>query len=55
VLDGIGGFTCYGAIDNVRVTRADDLLPIGLSGGCRLLVDVPRDQAIRRGPTAAAR
>jgi predicted homoserine dehydrogenase-like protein len=47
-LDGIGGFTCYGMIENARTSRAEDLLPIGLSEGCRLVVDVPRDAAIAR-------
>jgi predicted homoserine dehydrogenase-like protein len=46
VLDGIGGFTCYGVIDNVEVCRADDLLPMGLSEGCTLVNAVPKDRAI---------
>jgi predicted homoserine dehydrogenase-like protein len=36
VLDGIGGFTCYGTIDNSETVRKEDLLPMGLSEGCRL-------------------
>jgi predicted homoserine dehydrogenase-like protein len=28
-LDGIGGFTCYGTIDNSDVTRRENLLPMG--------------------------
>jgi predicted homoserine dehydrogenase-like protein len=47
VLDGIGGFDCYGLIDNADGARAENLLPMGLSGGCRLERDVARDQAIR--------
>jgi len=31
VLDGIGGFTCYGTIDNAEVVRREQLLPMGLS------------------------
>ncbi len=46
VLDGLGGFTCYGMIDNAEVCRKENLLPMGLSEGCRLRVDVRRDQAI---------
>jgi predicted homoserine dehydrogenase-like protein len=46
ILDGIGGFTCYGMIDNSNVCQADNLLPMGLSQGCRLKRDVPRDYAI---------
>lgn len=45
-LDGIGGFTCYGLIENADVAVRDDLLPMGLSEGCRLKHDVPKDQAI---------
>jgi len=38
VLDGIGGLTCYGLIDNYYGRQ---FLPIGLSEGCILKVDVP--------------
>lgn len=47
-LDGVGGFTCYGLADSAATTVAEDLLPIGLAAGCRLLVDVPRDDPVRR-------
>lgn len=46
VLDGIGGFTSYGMIENANVCYAENLLPMGLSQGCRLERDVPRDCAI---------
>jgi predicted homoserine dehydrogenase-like protein len=46
-LDGIGGYTCYGLIDNVENTRRDDALPIGLAGGARLTRPVAQDQPIR--------
>jgi predicted homoserine dehydrogenase-like protein len=45
-LDGIGGFTCYGMIENSDVCQAENLLPMGLSQGCCLKRDVPRDYAI---------
>jgi predicted homoserine dehydrogenase-like protein len=45
-LDGIGGFTCYGTIDNVDVSRAERLLPMALSGDCVLTRDVMRDEPI---------
>jgi predicted homoserine dehydrogenase-like protein len=45
-LDGIGGFTCYGTIENADTCRSENLLPMGLSGECRLRRDVPRDQAL---------
>jgi predicted homoserine dehydrogenase-like protein len=46
VLDGIGGFTCYGMIENIDVAFAEDLLPMGLSEGCHLQRDIPKDHAI---------
>jgi predicted homoserine dehydrogenase-like protein len=46
VLDGIGGFTCYGTIDNSDVVKNQDLLPMGLSEGCKLKRDIAKDQAI---------
>jgi predicted homoserine dehydrogenase-like protein len=46
VLDGMGGFTCYGLIDSYEACRRDDLLPMALSVGCRLKRDVPKDQPI---------
>lgn len=47
VLDGIGGFTCYGLIENYEVCRKDELLPIGLSGGCKMKRRVPADTPIQ--------
>jgi predicted homoserine dehydrogenase-like protein len=47
VLDGVGGYTCYGLIDNAAAARSCDALPMGLSEGCLLLCDVPRDSLIR--------
>jgi predicted homoserine dehydrogenase-like protein len=46
-LDGIGGYDCYGLIDNVESTRRDGVLPIGLAAGARLTRPVARDQPIR--------
>lgn len=46
VLDGIGGFTSYGMLENSDVCRADNFLPMGLSEGCRLTRDVQKDQII---------
>jgi predicted homoserine dehydrogenase-like protein len=46
ILDGSGGFAAYGLIENGEVARRENLLPIALSGGCRLLRDIPRDTAI---------
>jgi predicted homoserine dehydrogenase-like protein len=46
VLDGIGGFTCYGTLDHATVCQAENLLPMGLSEGCRLSRDISRDHAL---------
>lgn len=46
VLDGIGGFTCYGTIENSDVCQTNNLLPMGLSQGCRVKHDIRRDQAL---------
>lgn len=46
VLDGIGGFTCYGAIENYTTSIGENLLPMGLSDGCKLERDIKMDQAI---------
>ena len=45
-LDGIGGFTVFGDIENAATARSEDLLPIGLSDGAVLLRDLPMDAAI---------
>lgn len=45
-LDGVGGFTCYGLIDNYDVAHAASALPIVVSEGCRLTRDIPKDQPI---------
>lgn len=46
VLDGIGGFTCYGVIENVQVMQKQNLLPMGLSDRCVLLKDIQKDEPI---------
>jgi predicted homoserine dehydrogenase-like protein len=46
MLDGIGGFTCYGVIENSEVAQKENLLPMGLSEGCHLKRDIPKDQAL---------
>lgn len=45
-LDGIGGFTCYGMLENYHVSRAEELLPMSLAQGCRLKRDLAKDTAI---------
>jgi predicted homoserine dehydrogenase-like protein len=46
VLDGIGGFTCYGMIENSEICQSENLLPMGLSEGCTLNHDIAKDQAL---------
>ncbi len=46
ILDGIGGFTCYGVTENSDICMAENFLPMGLSEGCRLKTDVSRDGVI---------
>ena len=46
VLDGVGGFTCYGMIEGTVASRDEDLLPMGLIDGCTVRRPVPQDQAL---------
>jgi predicted homoserine dehydrogenase-like protein len=46
IIDGIGGFTCYGMIENYEISRTENLLPMGLAEDCRLKRAVPKDQAV---------
>jgi predicted homoserine dehydrogenase-like protein len=45
-LDGVGGFTTYGVLENSGPTRAERLLPIGLADGCVLKRDIAQDAPI---------
>ncbi len=47
VLDGLGEYLTYGMCENVDTSRSEDLLPMGLAEGCRLLRDVKKDDYIR--------
>jgi predicted homoserine dehydrogenase-like protein len=46
VLDGIGGFDSFGTLENSKVCRAENLLPMGLAEECRLKKDISKDQVI---------
>jgi predicted homoserine dehydrogenase-like protein len=46
VLDGLGGYHYYGEAERADVTARDRLLPVGVAEGCRLVRDVPKDQAL---------
>jgi predicted homoserine dehydrogenase-like protein len=45
-LDGIGGFTTYGLLENFDTSLSENLLPMGLSEGCQLIRNVDRDEVI---------
>jgi predicted homoserine dehydrogenase-like protein len=47
MLDGMGGFTCYGEIDNYELSAAEGFLPMSLSVDSRLKRDIAKDQPIR--------
>lgn len=47
-LDGYGGFTSYGVIENYAAAQKENLLPMGLSQDCTLVRDIPMDQPITR-------
>jgi predicted homoserine dehydrogenase-like protein len=46
ILDGIGGFLTYGAIDNYSNIVRDELLPIGLAEGCIAARDIAMDTPV---------
>ena len=46
LLDGVGGFTCYGVIEKSVVVLHEELLPMGLSEGCRLRKNISKDTVI---------
>ena len=46
ILDGIGGYSAYGVIENSQIVRKQNLLPIGLSKGCVLKKSVGKDSPI---------
>lgn len=60
-LDGIGGTTVYGVIESAAVLREQNLVPLGLLDGARIVRDVPIDAILtlddvelRPGTTIAA-
>jgi predicted homoserine dehydrogenase-like protein len=46
VLDGMGGFTCYGLIDTYETCQRENLLPMALTQGCRLKCGIVKDKGI---------
>jgi len=45
-LDGIGGFTVYGIIENSQRARAEELLPEGLTDGCTVVRPREKDSPL---------
>jgi predicted homoserine dehydrogenase-like protein len=43
MIDEIGGYKTYGICENTDIARKDNLLPMGLADGCKLLKDIPKD------------
>lgn len=54
VLDGEGGTTVYGLVDEAAAAKRERLLPIALSRGARLLRAVPEDGLVRVDDVALA-
>jgi predicted homoserine dehydrogenase-like protein len=52
VLDGVGGQAAYGVCERAEVTREQQLLPLGLSEGCRLRRGVAKDEVLGYGDVA---
>lgn len=46
LVDGLGGYMTYGLAERADVTAADDLLPMGVAEGCRLVRDIAKDQVL---------
>ena len=46
VIDGLGGFDCYGLCETAAATRAGELLPFGVAIGARLRRPVAKDSVL---------
>jgi predicted homoserine dehydrogenase-like protein len=46
VLDGLGGYDYYGVAERADVTASEQLLPVGVAVGCRLLRSVAKDEVL---------
>jgi len=45
-LDGIGGFTVYGMLENIATARSERLLPMGLTDGAVIRREIAEDAAL---------
>jgi predicted homoserine dehydrogenase-like protein len=48
-IDGMGGYMTYGLAETAAITRDQELLPIGVAEGCRLVHDVSQDHVLTYG------
>ncbi len=46
LIDGMGGYKTYGICENSDIARKENLLPIGLAGGCKVLNNISKDQVL---------
>jgi predicted homoserine dehydrogenase-like protein len=46
ILDGVGGFTTYGVVENTGIFNEENLLSMGLSEGARIKRDILKDEPI---------
>ncbi len=51
-LDGFGGFKAYGECENYQTARAENLLPIGLADGIKVVNEVAKDQPLTMADVA---
>ena len=51
-IDALGGYTVYGMIDRAEVAADEDILPLGLAVGAKLLKDVPLGEPVRYSDVA---
>ncbi len=52
LLDGFGGFCCYGLLEAAPLAVRESLLPMGVSAGCRVKRRIARDEVIRHDDVA---
>lgn len=45
-VDQIGGYTAYGLAENADIAAAQNLLPMGIAIGCRLIRDIKQDTVL---------
>jgi predicted homoserine dehydrogenase-like protein len=49
VIDGLGGYKTYGQCETYAASRRENLLPMGVAEGCRMVRSVARDAVLRYG------